>query len=434
MGTFDGDPGIATLLPPVHDLRGRLGADSRRRPRPLSRAQAALVSPLHVSEPTIVPGVGEKVIRGAGRQRQHRHRHAVSVARMTSPPGWEEPAQTPEFDEVTVVLEGAVRRRARRRLDHRGAGRGGARPRRRARPLLDAGRSRVRGDLCPCIRPGDRSPRGNAVIGAKKGASCVVTSAPSTTSSRPTPPQGFEAAALQYVRKVSGMQKPSHANEAAFERAVAEVAAATDSAPLRPRDGGRAARPRGRGGAAARAGGCSLRGRLDALPPRSDARHRPGHRRPRRGGPAGSRSAAAPAASGSSASSSSCVLAPRRPAAGSASSARSTSSRSARAHAVRDLAMPHRRRREQRDDCRIVAVVNSVQKFWDGTSSRAASGYQPVEHGLLHRLDADRLRRRELAGRPVLLPRRQARLHRPRLLRRARPSSASRRRRSSRRT
>jgi ethanolamine utilization protein EutQ (cupin superfamily) len=32
----------------------------------------------------------------------------VSVARMTSPPGWEEPAQTPEFDEVTLVLEGVV--------------------------------------------------------------------------------------------------------------------------------------------------------------------------------------------------------------------------------------------------------------------------------------------------------------------------------------
>jgi len=31
----------------------------------------------------------------------------LSVARMTSP-GWEEPAQTPEFDEVTVVLEGTV--------------------------------------------------------------------------------------------------------------------------------------------------------------------------------------------------------------------------------------------------------------------------------------------------------------------------------------
>ena len=33
---------------------------------------------------------------------------ALSVARMTSPPGWEEPAQTPGFDEVTVVLEGTV--------------------------------------------------------------------------------------------------------------------------------------------------------------------------------------------------------------------------------------------------------------------------------------------------------------------------------------
>ena len=33
----------------------------------------------------------------------------VSVARMRSPAGWEEPAQQPEFDEVTLVLAGAVR-------------------------------------------------------------------------------------------------------------------------------------------------------------------------------------------------------------------------------------------------------------------------------------------------------------------------------------
>jgi len=32
------------------------------------------------------------------------------------------------------------------------------------------------------------------------------------------------AAALQYVRKVSGMHKPSKANEAVFDRAVAEIA------------------------------------------------------------------------------------------------------------------------------------------------------------------------------------------------------------------
>ena len=33
-----------------------------------------------------------------------------------------------------------------------------------------------------------------------------------------------QSAALQYVRKVSGMNKPSKANEAAFERAVHEIA------------------------------------------------------------------------------------------------------------------------------------------------------------------------------------------------------------------
>ena len=36
-----------------------------------------------------------------------------------------------------------------------------------------------------------------------------------------------QAAALQYVRKVSGATRPSQANQAAFDVAVAEVAAAT---------------------------------------------------------------------------------------------------------------------------------------------------------------------------------------------------------------
>lgn len=34
-------------------------------------------------------------------------------------------------------------------------------------------------------------------------------------------------AAVQFVRKVSGMQKPSHANEAAFNNAVDEIAHTT---------------------------------------------------------------------------------------------------------------------------------------------------------------------------------------------------------------
>ena len=33
----------------------------------------------------------------------------VSIARMTSPPGWEEPGQTPDFDEYSVVLAGMLR-------------------------------------------------------------------------------------------------------------------------------------------------------------------------------------------------------------------------------------------------------------------------------------------------------------------------------------
>jgi hypothetical protein len=37
----------------------------------------------------------------------------------------------------------------------------------------------------------------------------------------------IQAAALQYVRKVAGAARPSQANRAAFDRAVAAVAAAT---------------------------------------------------------------------------------------------------------------------------------------------------------------------------------------------------------------
>ncbi|MEO8039657.1 MAG: DUF2277 domain-containing protein [Betaproteobacteria bacterium] len=38
----------------------------------------------------------------------------------------------------------------------------------------------------------------------------------------------IHAAALQFVRKVSGFHKPSQANEAAFTRAVADVVAASE--------------------------------------------------------------------------------------------------------------------------------------------------------------------------------------------------------------
>ncbi len=43
----------------------------------------------------------------------------------------------------------------------------------------------------------------------------------------PTTETEMEAAALQYVRKVSGTRAPSQANTARFEKAVADIARAT---------------------------------------------------------------------------------------------------------------------------------------------------------------------------------------------------------------
>ena len=37
----------------------------------------------------------------------------------------------------------------------------------------------------------------------------------------------IEAAALQFIRKVSGYRKPSKANEAAFQQAIGEISIAT---------------------------------------------------------------------------------------------------------------------------------------------------------------------------------------------------------------
>ena len=43
----------------------------------------------------------------------------------------------------------------------------------------------------------------------------------------PVTGEEIRAASLQYVRKISGLQKPSRANTTAFDRAVEEVAAAS---------------------------------------------------------------------------------------------------------------------------------------------------------------------------------------------------------------
>jgi mannose-6-phosphate isomerase-like protein (cupin superfamily) len=66
--------------------------------------------PTLIEQPTQIAAAGNKpkVIREyVGRV--NTDTDAVSIARMSSPGGWIEPGQTPEFDEYTVVLEGTLR-------------------------------------------------------------------------------------------------------------------------------------------------------------------------------------------------------------------------------------------------------------------------------------------------------------------------------------
>ena len=66
--------------------------------------------PTLIQQPAVVQAVGTKPKRieeYAGRVNSGHT--GVSVARMLSPEGWEEPGQRPEFEEITVVLRGLLR-------------------------------------------------------------------------------------------------------------------------------------------------------------------------------------------------------------------------------------------------------------------------------------------------------------------------------------
>ncbi len=66
--------------------------------------------PVHIPAPTRITAAGhppKRIEEFVGRVNNAESR--LSVAVMTSPGGWVEPAQRPEFDEYTVVLEGCLR-------------------------------------------------------------------------------------------------------------------------------------------------------------------------------------------------------------------------------------------------------------------------------------------------------------------------------------
>jgi len=77
--------------------------------------------PTRISQPSMIAAAGtqpKRIEEYIGRV--NTGTAALSVARMVSPPGWQEPGQRPEFDEYTVVLKGRLRvESAEGRLDVR---------------------------------------------------------------------------------------------------------------------------------------------------------------------------------------------------------------------------------------------------------------------------------------------------------------------------
>jgi mannose-6-phosphate isomerase-like protein (cupin superfamily) len=66
--------------------------------------------PLKISSPSIITAAGnkpKKIEEFIGRVNSKTS--SVSIARMTSPSGWVEPGQKPDFDEYTVVLKGTLK-------------------------------------------------------------------------------------------------------------------------------------------------------------------------------------------------------------------------------------------------------------------------------------------------------------------------------------
>jgi ethanolamine utilization protein EutQ len=66
--------------------------------------------PTLISQPTRIQAAGNKpklIDEYIGRVNSKTS--SASVAHMRSPQGWEEPGQSPEFDEFTIVLKGMLR-------------------------------------------------------------------------------------------------------------------------------------------------------------------------------------------------------------------------------------------------------------------------------------------------------------------------------------
>jgi mannose-6-phosphate isomerase-like protein (cupin superfamily) len=108
-----------------------------------------------IQTPTTIPVPGGKIIdEHVGRV--NTGTDAVSVAHMKAPADWSEPFQTPEFDEVTLVLAGTVL------VDH------------------DGGQLRVEAGQSVITRGGERTRYSTGPEGAEYVAVCLPAFSPET--------------------------------------------------------------------------------------------------------------------------------------------------------------------------------------------------------------------------------------------------------------
>jgi mannose-6-phosphate isomerase-like protein (cupin superfamily) len=110
-----------------------------------------------IPTPTTIPVPGGKIIdEHVGRV--NTGTEAVSVAHMKAPGDWTEPFQTPAFDEVTLVLAGAVL------VDH------------------DGGQLRVEAGQSVITRAGERIRYSTGAEGAEYVAVCLPAFSPNTVN------------------------------------------------------------------------------------------------------------------------------------------------------------------------------------------------------------------------------------------------------------
>ena len=111
--------------------------------------------PQLITMPTTIPVPGGKVIdEHVGRV--NTGSESVSVAHMKAPADWTEPFQTPQFDEITLVLAGAVL------VDH------------------DGGQLRVEAGQSVVTRAGERIRYSTGPEGAEYVAVCLPAFSPET--------------------------------------------------------------------------------------------------------------------------------------------------------------------------------------------------------------------------------------------------------------